>query len=300
MTFHCGKTALRIHPLLPICWGIALLPGGPDLIPGFLALMLHEAGHITAARLLHIGIDEIEITPLGGLMTLHDAEATSAFPAFLLAAAGPVCSGIGCMAAPVLLRAELIGYSFAQAFARANLLLLVLNLLPALPLDGGCMVKAVLSPILPAGKLSRVLTGVSFVLGAALCSLTLLFACRGQWILAPAFAGTYLLYASAIEGQKGTARYVTALIGRRQQLEERGVLPVEMVAASGGMTAAALLRWLHPGKYHVISVLSSDGMQVLGHLDEQHFCAFLLKNAQGTLLEAIQNGGPVSPGPPYL
>ena len=277
MTLRLGGCRIRAHPLLPLVFLFGLLTGmGERLLPTLAALALHEAGHFLAARCMKMRVEALEITPLGGLMTIPSLEAEAPWKCFLLAASGPLASLCGCLLAPFLYQSGLISFQLTGAFLHANLALLLINLLPALPLDGGEMLRAALKRFFSGKEMIRWLTLTSILIGLGLCGVTLGFALRGQIVFAPAFAGLYLIYAAAMEGRHGTAKYITSLIARRQRLDRQMVIPVEMVAAGAGMPVRSLLSKLSPGKYHMIHVLSPDGMTRLGVIEEKAFCEAVL------------------------
>ena len=277
MTCRVGSVRLRVHPLLPVLWGFAFLTGaGKTFFPMLLALGLHEAGHILAVRMMCVPVGEIELTPLGGVLILDDLEALPPQRHFWVALGGPLFSFLGCLLSVLIYRAHTASMPFLSPFFRANLTLFLVNLLPALPLDGGQLARDVLQKWFSFARLTRLLTIIAFAIGIFLCGCTFFFAFQGQMILAPAFAGLYLLYAAVLEKRQGTAKYVTSLIARRQKLENHETLPVEWLAVSADAAAGNVLRRLSPGKYHVIYVLSEDGMKKEGILDEQDFCEALL------------------------
>ena len=177
---------------------------------------------------------------------------------------------------------------FAAAFVKCGFTLLCVNLLPALPLDGGRMLQAALSRWLPPQRTARALTGAAYGTGGLLCLLSLAFALQGQIALSPAFAGLYLMYAASLENRRLVSGYMSSLIARRQRLEHHEILPVEAVAAAGDMPAGRLLNGLSPGKYHLILILSRDGMRREGVIDEQALCDAVLSSADAPLKSALQ------------
>ena len=171
MSFMIGKTRLRMHPLLPLLWGVAVLTGkGGAWLASAAALVIHECGHLTAAKLLSIPIGTIEITPFGGVMTPEGIHRVTPVCRFSFAAAGPVMSLLGCFFSVLLYRWN-VPFAWVRQFARANLLLLAVNLLPALPLDGGEMLRAIMenAPLpdeLPAlGDIRRIISELGFFIG---------------------------------------------------------------------------------------------------------------------------------------
>ena len=296
MSFSLGKTRLRMHPLLPLLWGLSLISGnGPGLLAAFLALLIHESGHFAAARMMGIPINALEITPFGGVMHPESYESAAPAARFFFAAAGPLMSLIGCFSAVLLFRWS-VPFPFVQRFARANLLLLAVNLLPALPLDGGEMLCSILSARFPPAAVTKALAAIGCAAGALLGAFSLMTAFRGELLLSPLFAGLYLIYAGSAARRESAARYVTALIARRQQLEKYGILPVEYLALAADTPARLLLSRLSLNRYHMILVLSPDGMNCMGALDEKAFCEAVM-NQPGEPIGAWlktqgQNGPP--------
>ena len=278
MTFRVGHTRLRLHPLLPLLWLISGIGGVSRVLAALCALLLHECGHLTAAKLCGASVSEVEITPLGGVITLENPDAPRPGKQFLLACFGPLFSLLGCLLVPALFSAGAASFSFCASFAKANLLLFLFNLLPALPLDGGHMLGAILRRFFPENAVNRALIYAAEALGILLCAVSLYFAFQGKLLLSPAFCGLYLIYMGAADGRRCTARYVTALIARRQKIENRAVLPVEAVAAGENMPVGALLRRLSPGKYHIVLVLSPDGLARRGVIGEKALCEAALSS----------------------
>ena len=263
---------LRAHPLLPLLLAAgALLGRGAGMVAALCALAVHEAGHLLAGKALGIPVTELEITPFGGVMRAEEADKAPPLRRFLFAAAGPAFSLLGCLGAGALFRAGL-SFDAAQRLARCHLLLLTVNLLPALPLDGGEMLRAVLNRWFPDNRVTRLLSAAGYGTAALLGLLSLLAAVQGRLLLSPLLAGAYLAYAVAIQRRESVARYVTALIGRRMRLERCEALAVEWLAVGADTAAGTVLRALSPGKYHMLAVLSRDGMRSLGTVDEETLC----------------------------
>ena len=125
----------------------------------FLSILLHELGHAWAARRSGIGILGIDLWMFGGLAKL-DRDTRSAGEEFKVAVAGPVVTliiALVCFGAASLVASpsEALDSAFLadtgenQALtvlgylASINALLLVFNLIPAFPLDGGRIARAV-------------------------------------------------------------------------------------------------------------------------------------------------------------
>ena len=125
----------------------------------FASILLHELGHALAARREGIGVEGIDLFLFGGVMKMS-RETDSPGAEFRVAAAGPLVTlaimGLAAGAAVVVAGAD--GFWDAARLSGAadatpaevvisllvsmNLVLLVFNLVPAFPLDGGRIARA--------------------------------------------------------------------------------------------------------------------------------------------------------------
>ena len=111
------------------------------------SLLVHELGHAVAARRAGLGIARITLSFAGGT---SEIVGVVRYPRqeLAIAAAGPIASGIAVMAAALthVVIVEVAGGGLAATTAAlvavANLALVLLNIIPGLPLDGGRLLRA--------------------------------------------------------------------------------------------------------------------------------------------------------------
>ena len=116
-----------------------------------LSVLLHELGHVAAARLTGCEVERVEVGFLGGATIIHSAD-DSPGRELAVAAAGPAVSialgvpgGIGMLTGTgASLGLDGIPGMFVSAVTLANLAIAAFNLLPGLPLDGGRVAVAIL------------------------------------------------------------------------------------------------------------------------------------------------------------
>ncbi len=131
------------------------------------SVLLHELAHAGVASWFHVRTLEIVMFPIGGLSRLErrlrpveELWVTLAGPAANLAIAGALFGYLVLTKQPVPAGvSELLVPSdgnVAPRLAFANLLLAVLNLMPAFPMDGGRVLRALLSFIRPEEEATRV------------------------------------------------------------------------------------------------------------------------------------------------
>lgn len=149
---------------------------GTYYMAGFLSVLIHEYGHIFAARLHGVDCRKITLHGLGGLAHL-DEELERPRAEFLVALAGPVTSKI--LAILLWLASGVVsspqGAEFLADLAVINLAIACFNLIPAYPLDGGRMLHAALRAVVGRDLADTLSSIVARLLGAGLVVLGLVY-----------------------------------------------------------------------------------------------------------------------------
>ncbi len=114
-----------------------------------LIVLLHEFGHAWMAKSLHWKIITLHMTPIGGMLELEPRWISRTTDLVLVALSGPAMNAL------LIIVGNLIG-DF-QAWSGANLMMILFNLLPIFPLDGGQIVKAILYRWIEYDKAERIL-----------------------------------------------------------------------------------------------------------------------------------------------
>ena len=160
-----GGTEIRIHVtfllFLAWIWAASYMSGGANaawsgllfMVLLFLCVLVHEYGHILAARAFGVSTRDVTLLPIGGVARLER------FPEepreeFLIAIAGPMVNVAIVLALMLaganpnpenLATADITKVSLIDRLAAVNVVLAVFNLIPAFPMDGGRVLRALLA-----------------------------------------------------------------------------------------------------------------------------------------------------------
>ncbi len=281
--FSIGSVAIEANPfaLLPVLLAVLLGRTGEMLLT-LLALILHEAAHTAMARAVGRRVESIELLPFGFTARIT-GKPLAGWDELAVAAAGPLFSlmaGMGCCAAYA---AGIAPYSAVQVFAGINTAICFLNLMPALPLDGGRMLESLLGSFLPGRAASLLCGGLGIAVGAAV-AVGSVWGISGpqRWLYAA--VGLLLLYAAWREIGQTKGENTRRLLARWEGVRSGGSVAVRTVALSGRVTVEEALKNAYGGKMTVFLVLGSD-LQVLGSLTETQL-----------LNGAAQSGGGITLG----
>jgi stage IV sporulation protein FB len=227
----------------------------------FACVVLHELGHALMARRFGVATRDITLYPIGGIARLERMPERP-FEEICVALAGPAVNVaiVALLMAPLFLRSlfqESVGISsnllnqgdLLTEVLLGNVLLVLFNMLPAFPSDGGRVLRA--SLITPFGRLRA--TRIAAIVGAVFAFLFVLYALASQ---------SYMLGVVAVflflAGQQELA-YVRFQAGRKQRsvlTVPSDVLDVEPVPVESAFSGPI---WDHDRQ---VWVLWQDGRPV--------------------------------------
>ncbi len=186
---------IRVHaltyalPLLALGYGLwrgLSMPGMlwlEALVLGVLVcVLLHEFGHALAARYFKVGVHDVLLLPVGGAARLERLPGTAAQESFVVFAGPLVNLLIGLLLLPVvyvlpegerfLWEGNFSARATLASLAIFNLIVFAVNLMPVYPLDGGRLLRSVLTNWMPRLRATEVsafaarillLVGIAFV-----------------------------------------------------------------------------------------------------------------------------------------
>ena len=156
-------------------WGV--LDGSLFVLAVFVCVALHEYGHAIAARGFGVPTRDITLLPIGGIARL-EGMAKQPQAELVIAIAGPLVNvAISVVLVPIAL---LVGWaafefpsqwsfsSFPLRLLLANVILVVFNLLPAFPLDGGRVLRSLLRLFLSLERATQWVVGLGAVMAVFL------------------------------------------------------------------------------------------------------------------------------------
>ncbi len=145
------------------------------VIAVFVCVLLHELGHALTAKRFGVQTRDITLYPFGGIASITSQPASVA--ELLIALAGPAVNLIIAAAIfpwitlPALINLDGDQISFPARLFVTNIALAVFNLLPALPMDGGRVLRACLAlckvqqPTMISARISQGLCIVLAIIG---------------------------------------------------------------------------------------------------------------------------------------
>jgi stage IV sporulation protein FB len=177
-----GGTVVKVHVTFLLLLGLFLVAGGVAavllILAVFACVVAHEFGHILMARRFGVRTPDVILLPIGGVARLERMPERPS-QELLVALAGPavtlalaalfyvILRGTG--AAPSLVPSLTIeGTSLLDDLYRINVVLLLFNLIPAFPMDGGRVLRALLASRMGLPRATRMAASVGQILAFGL------------------------------------------------------------------------------------------------------------------------------------
>ncbi|HPA21023.1 MAG TPA: site-2 protease family protein [Verrucomicrobiae bacterium] len=143
--------------------------GAGFLVSLFGCVLLHELGHSVMAQQFGIQTKDIILLPIGGVARLKRMP-EKPWQELLVALAGPAVNVViaivlGCVVVfrsglEVFHGIDIVGGNFLVSLATANVVLVLFNMIPAFPMDGGRVLRALLASAMDYAAATRIAAGI--------------------------------------------------------------------------------------------------------------------------------------------
>ena len=275
MHFRLLGTRIRVDTVL-----LLLFPMGIMLGAGYYAcvlaasLVVHELSHLLAAKALGIPVCGLRMTPFGGFASIGNPYTLDSARLCAVSAAGPAATLLLLLLSSATCHWLPASRPCMIEIVHVNAVLLVYNLLPALPLDGGRILCALLSRHIGYEKAVR----IGVLLARLLASVLLLF-CILQLIVARSvslplpIASLLLLISSSEELNAVRNSRVYALISEIQPIKKP--VPASIIAIDADYPPENALKSMGADRFTIFALCSG------GRLLRLVSAATLLEYSQG-------------------
>jgi Zn-dependent protease len=298
-------TRVRLHItfLLFLAWiGIAdYLAGGTSaavesivfILLVFLCVTLHEFGHIAMARRFGVNTPQVILSPIGGIAAMERMPEKPR-QELLVAIAGPLVNVAIALALMVLFGLGLrqitaIDFDTATLAERlliVNLVLIAFNLVPAFPMDGGRVLRAVLAMNMGAPRATALAARIGQGFAMVFFVMGLL------WNPMLMVVGVFIYFAAGAEEQQA------AFAGFASRLTVRDAMEPSPAVLHVDQPVSAAIDALLATPQKEFPVLDAAG-HVAGLLDRDQMIVCLRdRGAAVPVGEVMRDGDPLLPGDP--
>ena len=202
-----------VHPTFSLVLLFGFMSEGAAAVLWLLSLfgcvLLHEYGHALMARRFGIETEDITLYPIGGVARLQRLPRAPGAE-LLIALAGPAVNfaivagllSLGALGLDVVLLDAGLGLvlGFLEQLLVVNLVLGVFNLMPAFPMDGGRVLRALLSGVLGRVKATSIAASIGRVLAVLFAVSTVIWSHGDLGLMLMRLAlAAFIFFASRVE-----------------------------------------------------------------------------------------------------
>lgn len=255
----------------------------------FFLVIWHEVAHTIVARYYGLHVSEIELLPFGGVARIDELLQLDPHKEALVALAGPLSNLVLLILGGIASQYYVIPNNWYYLFVQANFGLFAFNLLPALPLDGGRILRSRLVTKHGYRKATEHAVIIAQIIASLLALLGTIGSLYCGYLNQLVFVGLgFFIFTAACKEKQITAyifmRYLTR---KRQEFRVKRVMITKELAASSETSVGEVMHQFSPPYFHIVWVIDQEG-KIIGVLTELELINGLLERGfRGKLSEFI-------------
>lgn len=223
----------------------------------FAALIIHEAAHIFASVVQGVKLDSIKIFPIG-LNAVFQDDFNKEANSFIINISGPFINILIFFVCFLLNTYYLPGSDNMRFFISVNIFLAVFNMLPVLPLDGGRMLRDILTSRIGLFKAYKYSKRVSKGMGLFIIILGIVQSYGNIYNFSLIFLGSYIFHFLKYEESEVYFMNIKNLIYKRSRFLRKGIYPGRELVVIKSMRLGDILKDMDFDRFHIIYVLDEE------------------------------------------
>ncbi len=259
---------IYLNPYFLALLGLFFVAGilGKGLI-AFGVVLIHEFAHALMAKKLGVPVADVELLPFGGVTRMGGDMAVQPHKEIIIAAAGPACNVLMFLVGIAFKNYGIWDNQLGPFFLQSNMVIAAFNTLPALPLDGGRVYRAVMANKYGLKKATYKAASLGqswaivIIMAGAVC---LLLGWAGLDVI---ITGMFLFYAATRERAAAPYLFMRHIMQKNEELKSVGVMASLVLVARENASLGDVTKYFMPQKFHFIAVFS-ENMEYKGMITE--------------------------------
>lgn len=253
----------------------------------FLMVFLHELVHYITARFLGFSGFDIEILPIGAVLKLKDLDEATPLEDIIISLSGPLFN----ILLGVIFYICYIKWNidYLRFLTLTNFALGFFNLIPALPLDGGRVLRDILNIKSYYKKANSIAVNISFIIGSALIiCYFFLFYNKNQDIynISIGLIGLFIIMYSLREKERIAYFIMGDIIKKKFKFMKRKYVENRTVSVYSKENLLFLMNLIDTNRYNIFYVLDKD-MHIIDIIYEMQVIEGLKEYGNITIEEYI-------------
>ena len=224
-----------------------------ELCISYGSMLLHELSHTLAAYLIGLKISQISLYPFGVNLKLKNKIVASISEEILLYLCGPAVNVVISLASLYLsksISSELIVFCY-----RVNTVLFFMNILPLMPLDGGCILKRIISGIAGSRIAVKIIKGISLVIAIMLFGAGLYIIRKTGYNYTAIVISVFMIGNIFTQREKYNTEYIRELMFYR----DKPLKHIKLSAAYADSDYRDIAKSFLPLRYSIVCTIDKNG-----------------------------------------
>ncbi|MBQ2696209.1 MAG: site-2 protease family protein [Clostridia bacterium] len=267
-----------IHWLVLPLFLLSYVSGGfHTMLTAYAVVFVHELFHLFATLLVRERVGSVIIMPFGMTLRLSARIVRQPGKEIFIALAGPF-SNLLMLFITYALRARIPVLPMSlYVFWFLNLAVLLLNLLPCLPLDGGRVLKAILTCRLGYLSAASIMRRTTHVMTAVLLCLGISLLVISRLNISLLMAAGFLTLHMAEEKRRNEYILMQELLYTKNKLRKKGLMRSRLLSAMDSVQAKDVFKMLSYESYYIIHIVDENQNHLRSVTEAQVVDAILKK-----------------------
>lgn len=249
---------LYIHVLLvPMLVLAYILKSQMTFFMSFGVVLIHELFHLFAAILMGAEVKSIVILPFG--MTLRLSRDVIRYPKkeVAIALAGPLSNVIMLIIAHFFRKSYSDNLNFLL-FCIVNWSVLLLNLIPVPPLDGGRVLRAIIIRSSGLMRATGILQKISRFFVCTICAVGVYIMIITKGNPSLCIIGAFLAFSLTEEKKSGDLLIMNELIHEKEKFKEMAIIPTSSLTITVDSPAYKVIKKLNLSTFYIVYIVDND------------------------------------------
>lgn len=251
----------------------------------FISILLHELGHIAVARIFGRRSYLIKILPVGLNASIEEGTYSS-WRRLIVYISGPFVNILLFVLCLAVNPYYLFGSDNMHFFILVNIYLAVFNMIPISPLDGGRILREILSVRFGLFQASIYLRRFSVFISFLFIFLGIFQFISTKHNFSLILIGIYIIFSLKSEVTEAALMNIKHVIYRRSRLFKKGVYPARDLVVIKSVFVGDIIKHMDFDRFHIIYVLDDD-LKVLKVFTEHEIIEALIKNDTDLTFEKL-------------